>query len=85
MSADVDSLKNQFRSLICEDLAPIGPEELTDDTDLTAGILDSFGLVVVFQQIEDAIGRELRDDERVRATVVSLKAIVDFVERERPV
>lgn len=84
MPSDTDSLKNQFRILICEDLAPISPDELTDDADLTAGILDSFGLVVVFQHIEEAIGRELRDDERVRGTVASLKAVADFIERERP-
>lgn len=84
MPTDVASTKAEFRALICSDLAPIGPDELTDDTDLTAGILDSFGLVVVFQQIEDAIGRELRDDERVRSTVASLAAIAEFIERERP-
>jgi acyl carrier protein len=69
--------------LICDELAPISPDELLDETDLTEGILDSFALVVIFEHIEEAIGRELRDDERSRDTVQSLTAIAKFIERER--
>ena len=76
-------IQQQFRTLICDDLAPISPDELTDDTDLTRGILDSFALVVVFEHLEELLGRELTDDERSRETVRSLDAIARFVERER--
>lgn len=82
-SSSNTNIKHSFRSLICEELAPISPAELTDDTDLTLGILDSFALVVIFEQIEEVLGRELRDDERGRETVRSLSAIADFIARER--
>lgn len=76
-------IKNRFRELICDDLAPISPDELADDTDLTRGILDSFALVVVFEHLEELVGRELTDDERSRETVRSLVAMARFVEQER--
>jgi acyl carrier protein len=76
-------IKNRFRTLICEDLAPISHDELADDTNLTQGILDSFALVVVFEHLEELVGRELTDDERGRETVRSLEAIARFVTRER--
>jgi acyl carrier protein len=77
----VADVKRTFRDLL-EELVPALPAEFAEDTDLTQGILDSFAFVVIFEHIEDAVGRELRDDERGRSTVRSLAAIVDFIERE---
>jgi len=75
-------VKRSFRR-VCEDLVPALPEDFDDDTDLTQGLLDSFALLVVFEHIEQAIGRELQDEERGRAVVRSLTTIAEFIERER--
>jgi acyl carrier protein len=77
----ITDVRTTFRQ-VCEDLVPALPGDFTDDTDLTRGLLDSFALLVLFEHIEEAIGRELADEERGRAVVRSLTAIAEFVERE---
>jgi acyl carrier protein len=81
-SSTVHDVKQTFRQL-CEELAPCLPDDFSDDTDLTQGLLDSFALLVVLEHIEQAIGRELEDEERGRAVVRSLDTIAEFVDRER--
>jgi hypothetical protein len=78
---DIADVRGRFRSL-CEDLAPSLPEDFCDDTDLTEGLLDSFAFVVLFEHVELAIGRELRDEERGRGTVGSVSAIAAFIAQE---
>jgi len=77
----IADVKRSFRR-VCEDLVPALPEDFDDDTDLTR-LLDSFALLVVFEHIEQVIGRELEDEERGRAVVRSLTTIAEFIERER--
>ena len=68
-----------FRQLIIDDLAPVGEDELGPDVELLDGVIDSFGLTVVFAKITELIGRPLEPEERRRSTVSTLNAIADFV------
>jgi len=81
-SSTVHDVRVTFRRL-CEELSPSLPDDFSDDTDLTQGLLDSFALLVVLEHIEQAIGRELEDEERGRAVVRTLATIAEFVDRER--
>jgi D-alanine--poly(phosphoribitol) ligase subunit 2 len=57
--------------------------EITEDTDLfKAGVLDSFGYISLMRHVKTSYGVELGDD-LLDNVLVSLRAIVSFVEANR--
>ena len=76
-------IRRDLRDLIIFQLVPLEEDELSDDAQLVDDVLDSLGISELAVFIEDRIGRPLEESEETRATFASIKAVVEFIVRNR--
>ena len=79
--AQQSELELRLRQLVLE-TSSIEAEELSADTQLLEGVVDSLGVAELFQFAEEEIGRPLRDEEMTRAIFGTIGAIAAFVRGE---
>jgi len=77
-------MRHQLRQYLQEQFLFEFNDDITEETDLfKAGILDSFGYIMLLTHIEDCYGVRLSEDERLGSIMVSLSRMVEFVESTR--
>lgn len=77
---DRGALRNELVTLICDQLTPLEPEDLSDDVSLIDdAIVDSLGLTELFVWAEGKLGRQLEETERTRSNFGTIGSIVNFV------
>jgi acyl carrier protein len=82
----VDVTGDRIREFVLEEGAwHRGRAELTDDVPLLSGVLDSIAIVDLVALLEAEFGIVVENDDLDPENFSSIRAIVAFVDRKRPV